>query len=119
MQGGAHGEGGVGIDGVIALFDELDDALLVYDDVGAQSPLVAFAILSRIVALKDAVGLEHLAIHVAEERESDANLLGEGRVGRGAIYADAENFRIRGVNLSGGDSSLDRLKLLRSTTSEG
>ncbi len=94
MQGGAHGEGGVGIDGVIALFDELDDALLVYDDVGAQSPLVAFAILCGVVAFEDAVGLEHLAVHVAEERESDADLLGEGGIGSGAIYADAENFRI-------------------------
>ena len=94
MQGGAHGEGGVGIDGVIALFDELDDALLVDDDVGAQSPLVAFAILCGVVALEDAVGPEHLAVHVAEERKSDADLLGEGGIGSGAIYADAENFRI-------------------------
>ncbi len=119
MQGGAHGEGGVGIDGVIALFDELDDALLVDNDVGAQGPLVGFVILCRVVAFEDAVGLEHLAVHVAEEREGDADLLGKGGVGSGAIYTDSENFRIRGVDLTGGDSSLDRLKLLRSTTGEG
>jgi hypothetical protein len=118
VHGGAHGQSGIGIDGAIALFDELDDALLVDDDVGAQSPLVAFVVFRRVVGFKDAVGLEHLAVHVAEEGEGDANLLGEGGVGSGAIHADAEDFRVRGVNLTGGDSSLDRLKLLRSTTGE-
>src|SRR5258708_844942 len=119
VQGGAHGKGSVGIDGVIAFFDKLDDALLVDDDVGAQSPLVAFVILCRVVGFEDAVRLEHLAVHVAEEREGNADLLGEGGVGGGTIHADAEDFCIRGVNLTGGDSSLDRLKLLRSTTREG
>ncbi len=119
MQGGAHSQGGVGIDSAVAFFDELDDTLLVDDDVGAQSPLVAFVIFRRVVGFEDAVGLEHLAVHVAEEGKSDADLLGEGRVGSGTIHADAEDFRIRGVDLTGGDSSLDRLKLLRSTTREG
>ncbi len=119
MQGGAHGQGGVGIDGVITFFDKLDDALLVDDDVGTQSPLVAFVILCGVVGFEDSVRLEHLAVHVAEEREGNADLLGEGGVGGGTIHADAEDFRIRGVNLTGGDSSLDRLKLLRSTTGEG
>ena len=119
VQGGAHGQGGVGIDGAIALFDKLDDALLVDDNVGAQSPLVAFVIFRRVVGLEDAVGLEHLAVHVAEEWEGDADLLGEGSVGSGAIHADTEDFRIRSVDFTGGDSSLDRLKLLRSTTGEG
>jgi hypothetical protein len=117
VEGGTHGQSGVGIDGAVAFFNELDDALLVDDDVGAQSPLVSFIVF--VVAFEDAVGLEHLAVHVAEEREGDADLLGEGGVGSGAIHADAEYFRIRGVNLTGGDSSLDRLKLLRSTTGEG
>jgi hypothetical protein len=119
VQGGAHGQGSVGIDGAIAFFDKLDDALLINDDVGAQSPLVAIVIFRRIVSFEDAVGLEHLAVHVAEEREGDTDLLGERGVSSGAIHADAENFRIRSVNFTGGDSSLDRLKLLRSTTSEG
>jgi len=119
VQGGTHGQGGVGIDGAIAFFDKLDDALLVDYDVGAQSPLVAFVIFPRVVGLENAVGFEHLAIHVAEEGEGDADLLGEGGVGSGTIYTDSEDFRIRGVNLTGGDSSLDRLKLFRSTTGEG
>lgn len=119
VQGGAHGQSGVGIDGAVAFFDKLDDALLVDDDVGAQSPLVAFVIFCRVVGFEDAVGLEHLTVHVAEEGEGDADLLGEGGVGSGAIHTDAEDFCVRGVDLTGGDSSLDRLKLFRSTTGEG
>ena len=45
--------------------------------------------------------------------------LGERGVSSGTIQTNSENFRIRGVNLTGGDSSLDRLKLLRSTAGEG
>jgi hypothetical protein len=117
VQSGAHGKGGVGIDGAVAFINQLDDALLVDDDVCAQGPFVGFVIL--VVAFEDAVGLEHLAVHIAEEREGDADLLGEGGIGSGTIHTDAEDFRIRGVDFTGGDSSLDRLKLLRSTTGEG
>jgi hypothetical protein len=46
-------------------------------------------------------------------------LLGEGGVGCGRIHADAEYFRIRGVDFSCVDSRLDRLELLGSTTCEG
>jgi hypothetical protein len=116
VQCGAHGQGGVGIDGAVTGIDQLDDALLVDDDVGAQSPLVGF--LLDVVALEDAVSLEHLAVHVAEEREGDADLLGESGVGSGTIERDSKNFRIRGIDFTGGDSSLDRLKLFRSTTGE-
>ena len=117
MQGGAHSQSRVGINSTIALFDKLDDALLVDNDVGTQSPLIGFVL--DVVAFQDAVGLEHLAIHVAEEREGKADLFGESGVGSGTIQTNSENFRIRGVNFTGGDSSLDRLKLLRSTAGEG
>jgi len=40
VQGGADSEGRVGIDGAVAFVDQLDDALLVDDDVGAKGPLV-------------------------------------------------------------------------------
>ena len=119
VQGGAHGQSGVGIDGAVALFDKLDDALLVDDDVGAQSPLVPFVVFRRIVSFEDAIRLEHLAVHVAEEWEGNTDLLGKGRVGGGAIDTNSEDFRIRGVDFTGGDSSLDRLKLFCSTTGEG
>src|SRR5882762_5609589 len=117
VQRRAHGQGGVGIDGAVALFDELDDALLVDDDVGAQSPLEGIVV--DVITLQNAVGFEHLLVHVAEEREGDAVLLGESGVGGRTIQTTSEDFRIRGVNLTGGDSSLDRLKLLRSTAGEG
>ena len=83
MQRRAHGQGGVGIDCAVAFVNQLDDALLVDDDVGAQSPLVRFIL--DVVALEDAVGLEHFAIHVAEQRKGDADLFGERGVGSGTI----------------------------------
>ena len=116
MQGGAHREGSVRVYGAFIRFHELDDPLLVDDDVGAHSPLIGFIV--HVVAFENAVTSEHLAVHVAEEREGDADLLGEGGIGGGTIQTDSENFCIRGVNLTGGDSSLDRLKLFRSTTGE-
>ena len=117
MHGGAESERGVGIDGAVALVDKPDDALLVDDDVGAHSPLIGFIV--HVVAFENAVTSEHLAVHVAEERERQADLLGESGVGRGTIQADAKDFRIRSVDSTGGDSSLDRLKLFRSTLGEG
>src|SRR5260370_39702525 len=98
------------------LFDKLNDGLLVDNDVGAQSPFIGFVL--NVVTFQDAVGLEHLAVHVAEEREGKANLLGERRVGGGTIQNNSENFRIRGGNFTVGDSSLDRLKLIGSTAGE-
>jgi len=117
VQGGAHSKGGVGINGAVAFVDQLDDALFVDDNIGAQSPFVGFVL--DVVTLEDAVGLQHLAVHVAEEGEGDADLLGESGVGSGTIERDSKNFRIRGIDFTGGDSSLDRLKLFRSTAGEG
>jgi hypothetical protein len=54
VQVDTNGDSGVGIDGAVATFDMADDAIFVDDDVGAESPLVAFAL--DIVAFKDAVG---------------------------------------------------------------
>jgi hypothetical protein len=114
---GADGDGGVGIDGAVAFFDMADDAFFVDDDVGALGPLVGLVL--NVVALQDAVGGEHLVVHVAEERKIDVNLFGEGGIGGGTVHANAENCGIRSVDLTRGDSSLDRLKLFRSTTSKG
>jgi hypothetical protein len=83
VQRGTHGQGGVGIDGAVAFVDQLNDALFVDDDIRTQSPLVRFIL--DVVALEDAVGLEHFAIHITEQWEGDADLLGERGVGRGTI----------------------------------
>ena len=81
MQVGTDGKSVVGIDGGITFFDVLDDAVLVYDDVGALRPLIGFGL--NVVTLEDAVFLEHLFVHVAQERKFDVDLLGEGGVGGG------------------------------------
>ena len=107
----------VGIDCALVKFDVLDDSLFVYDDVRALRPLVGVAL--DVVPLQDAVGGEHFLVHVAEERKLDVDLLGESGVRRGGIHAHAENRRIVEIDLTGSESSLDRLKLLRSTTGEG
>jgi hypothetical protein len=106
----------VGIDGALVEFDMLDDSLFVYDDVCALRPLIGVAF--DVMPFEDAVGGEHFLVHVAEERKLDVDLLGEGCVCRGGIHAHAENCCIVGIDLSGSESSLDRLKLLRSTTGE-
>ena len=81
VQVGANGERGVGIDGGVAFFDVLHDAVFVDDDVGALGPLEGLVL--HVVAFEDTVGAEHLFVHVAEERKLDADLLGEGGVGSG------------------------------------
>jgi len=117
VHGGAKSECGIGIDSAVAFLDKLDDALLVDDNVCAQSPLVRLVL--DIVGFQNAIGLEHLAVHVAEQRKLDAYLLGESTVGGGTVHADAEDFRVGCVDSAVGDSSLDRLKLLGSTAGEG
>ena len=116
MQVGAHGESGVGVDGGVAFFDVLHDAVLVYDDVGALSPLER--LILHVVAFEDAVGRQHLFVHVAQQWKFDVDLLRESGVGCGRIHADAEDFRIRCVDFSCVDSRLDRLELFGSTTGE-
>jgi len=117
VQVGAHRKRIVGIDGGIAFFDVLDDAVLVYDDVGAHSPFVGLAL--HVVTFEDAVRRKHLFVHIAQQGKLDIALLGEGGVGCGGIHADAKNFSVGSVDLSCVDSRLDRLELLRSTTGEG
>jgi len=117
VQGGANRDSGVGIDGAVAFFDVADDAVFVDDNVSALGPLERLAL--NAVGFEDAVGSKHFVIHVAEKRKRDVDLFGEGRVGGGAVNAHAKNFRVRGVDLSRGDSSLDRLKLFRSTAGKG
>src|SRR5712691_10835369 len=117
VQVGTDGESVVGIHGGVAFFDVLHDAVLVYNDVGSLSPLKS--LILHVVAFEDAVGREHLFVHVAEQRKLDIDLLGEGSVGCGGIHTDAKNFRIRRIDFSSVNSRLDRLELLGSATGEG
>lgn len=114
MQIGANVESVIRINSAFVELDMLDDSLFVYDDVGALRPLVVFAL--DVIPLEDAVVLEHFLVHVAEEGKLDVNLLGECCICCGGIHTDAENCRIVGINLTGSESSLDRLKLFGSTT---
>src|SRR2546427_729257 len=97
-------------------FDVRRDAILVDDYVGALRPLIGLPL--HVVVLEDSVVLEHFLFHVAEEWEFDVDLLGECCVCRWGIHTDTEDCRIVFVDLTGSESSLDRLKLLRSTTGE-
>jgi len=92
VQVGTDRYGSVRVDGAVAFFDVADDPILVDDDVGALRPLVGF--LLDVIPLQDAVGGEHLMVHVAEKREINVDLLGEGGIGCRTIHANAENFRI-------------------------
>jgi len=116
VQVGTDGKSVVGIDGGITFFDVLDDAVLVYDDIRALRPLVGLAL--HVIALEDAVGREHLFVHVAQQRKLDIDLLGERGVGCRGIHADAKNFGVGSVDFSCVDSRLDRLELFGSTTGE-
>src|SRR6202034_1562474 len=60
--------------------------------------------------------LQHLLVHIAEQRELDIDLLREGGVRCRTIHAYAENFGVGGVDVSCVYSRLDRLELLGSTT---
>jgi hypothetical protein len=94
----------------------LDDALLVDDDVGALRPFISF--LLHVIALENPVRGQDLLIHVAQQWKGDINLFGKRGIRRRTVHTDSKNLRVRSINLSRCDSSLDRLKLLGSTSRE-
>jgi hypothetical protein len=114
VQAGADGERVVGIHGTFVEFDVLDFAFLVYDDGGAPRPFEIIALHG--IFFQDAIIGEDLAVHVAEQRDGDADLLGEGGVGGGTVDADSEDDGVAGFEL--GLISLIGLEFLRSTTRE-
>jgi hypothetical protein len=117
MQVRANGERIVRIDGAVTFLDVLDDAVFINHDVRALRPLIGFAL--HVVSLQNAVVLEHLFVHIAEERKLDVDLLGKCGICRGRIHTYTENDCIVRIDFTGCESSLDRLKLFRSTTGEG
>ena len=77
------------IDGCRIEIDVFDHAVLVDHKCCAPGEFHLFATHGKI--LHDAILLQHLAIHVAQQRESNANLLGKRSVGGRTVYADSEN----------------------------
>ena len=116
VEVGADRHCGIGVYGAVAFLDVLHDAILVDNNVRALLPLIRFVL--NVVALENAILLQHLLVHVAEQRELDIDLFGEGGVCGRTIHAYAEDFRVGGVDLACAYSRLDRLELLGSTTSE-
>ena len=105
----------VWINGAGVEFDVLNFSVFVNDEGCAARPLVFVS--AHRVFLQNPVSGEDLVIHVAQEREGDADLLGEGRVGGRAVDADSKNFRVACLEL--GQISLIGLEFLRSTAGEG
>src|SRR5437899_9680967 len=95
-------------DGSAAFGDLLNAALLIQDEGGAIGKL-GFVI-------EDAVLLEDLALHVTQQRELHADLVGEFGVRGNGVDADADHRRVVEVDLAGVDTSLVSLEFLRSTT---
>ncbi len=92
MQVGANRYGSVGIYGAVAFLDVADDAFFIDDNIGALRPLVG--VFLHGVGLQDAVGSEHLFVHVAEQREINVDLLGESGIRGRRIHANAENHGV-------------------------
>jgi len=99
VEGGAKGERSVGVDGIVAFVDEADDAPLVDDDIGAKSPPIV--LVFDAVRFQDAVGSDHLVVHVTEQRKVESVLLGEGGVGGGTVHADAKYGGVGGGYAAG------------------
>jgi hypothetical protein len=92
VQPGADGDGPVGIHGALAFLHVLDQAFLVDDKSGAVGELHLF--------VEDSVVLGDFAVHVAEKRIGETELLGEFAVRGRAVDADPENLRFVGVDFS-------------------
>lgn len=90
-EAGANRDSCIGVDGAFVELDVLDFPFFVDNECGAPRPLIV--ITTHRIFLQNAVGGENLAVHVAEQGEGNADLLGERGVGRGTIGADSENNR--------------------------
>jgi len=108
LQIGAQIDGVGRIDRSAAFGDLLNAALLIHHKRGAIGKLG--------VVIQDPVLLEDFALHVAQQREFYADLVGKFGVGGNGVDADAYDRRIIEVNLACVDTSLVSLEFLRSTT---
>jgi len=93
----ADGHGIVRIDGARVEFDVLDFSFLVNHEGGPPRPFEFIHL--HVVLLEDPVLRQDFPVHVAEQREGDADLLGKGVVRGGTIDADSENNRVAFIEL--------------------
>jgi hypothetical protein len=114
VEPGANGYGGIRIHRAVALLHVLNDSAFIHNDCGAVRPLVVIALL--IVLAQNSIGGENLPVHIAEERERDADGFCKGGVGGGTVNTDSQHLRVAGFEL--GLISLIGLKFLRSTAGE-
>jgi hypothetical protein len=105
----ASSSGPAGVDGILTHVDMLDDTLLVYNERSAVGEL--------LLLVQNAVLFGNRSLEVAEEREHEAFLFGEGSVGGSTIDADSQHLGAILVEL--GDISLIRLELLGSAARKG
>lgn len=102
------------VNGSLVKVDVLNLSLFVDDEGGSPGPLVLSS--CNFVWFQDSILGEDRAVHIAEQRKCDSDLLGEGGVRSGTIYTDSENSGIAGLKL--GQISLNGLEFFRSTTGE-
>lgn len=108
-------DGIVRIDRGAALLNVFNHALFIDHKGRSSSPLELQAVLGRL--LQDPVALHHGRVHIAQQREGDADLLGKRVVGSRTIPADSDDDRIVGFEF--GQISLICLEFLRSTFGKG
>jgi len=104
---GIHDLGG--IDGVFVY--------LLLDDLPVFSDQEVHTASRLILVFVDSVFAGNFAAPVAQQRESDSNLVGEGFVGEGAIHAHTQDLGVGSFQLL--QILLEVLHLLRSTAGEG
>jgi hypothetical protein len=96
MQIRANCDGARGINRGAIEFDVLDNAALIDHESGASRKFVFVA--THRIFLQNAVIDEHFAVHIAEQREGDVDLLGKCGVGGRAVCADSENNGVGGFD---------------------
>jgi len=106
--------GGCGVDGGCVEIDVLNHA--IFANYKRRAPRKFHFVCSHRERLHNSVLLQNGAVHIAQQRKGDADLLRECCVGWRAVDANAENNRITCFNL--GQISLIGLEFLRSTTCE-
>jgi hypothetical protein len=77
-------------------FDVLDNTALIDHESSASRKFVFVA--AHRIFLQNAVIREHFAVHIAEQREGDVNLLGKSGVGGWAVCANSENNGVGGFD---------------------